>query len=280
MRIRTNYLLLLSFISAYICGCTKISSEQVNLNAVLWIQTSSEYAAATIGTYAAATGALQRAVAADATGIDRMAVVMDLDETVLDNSRYKAQVVLTNVGRQFKTWDQWIALREATAVPGAVDFIRASQELGVSVFFITNRKCRDRADNSGDCPQKEDTLINLQQLGVEIDRGALLLKSERPPDRCLSLLSESEHEQGRRTASDKTSRRRCVGLDHDIIMLVGDQLNDFIGDPGNATLASREELLQQHKEKWGKTWFLIPNPTDGAWLKHLQPDKRAHLRGL
>ena len=280
MRGRTNYLLLLSFISANLCGCIKSSSEQENLNAVLWIQTSSEYAATAIGTYAAATAALQRTVTTDVTGIDRMAVVMDLDETVFDNSRYKAQEVLTSVRKQDETWDQWIALREANAVPGAVDFIRASQDLGVSVLFITNRRCRERADTLGDCPQKEDTLVNLQQLGIEIGRRALFLRSEQVPDRCLSFLSESEHEQGRWTASDKTSRRQCVGLDYDIVMLVGDQLGDFIGGPGQSTLVSRDELLRQYEEKWGNTWFMIPNPTYGAWLRLLHPDKRAHLRGM
>jgi len=280
MRLPTVYLLSLSVVSANICGCATPGSKQENLDAILWMQTSSEYSATAIGTYAAASAALQRMVAADPTAVDRMAVVMDLDETVLDNCRYQAQWVLTNVGDQDEMWDQFVALRKATAVPGAVDFIRASQNLGVGVFFITNRQCRDRADNSDDCPQKEDTLVNLRQLGIEADLDTLFLWGERRPDRCLSLLPDLEHEQGRWTASDKTYRRQCVELDHDIVMLVGDQLGDFIGGLGETTPASRKALLGQYKGNWGNTWFMIPNPTYGSWLNLLQPDKRSHLRGM
>lgn len=280
MRFPAGYLLSLSFISSIVCGCATLSSEQENLNAVLWIQTSSEYSVAAIGTYAAATDALQRAVAADPTGVNRMAVVMDLDETVLDNSPYQGQGVLSNVGYQDETWDKWVALRAATAVPGAVDFIRASQDLGLSVLFITNRRCRDRADTTCDCPQKEDTLVNLRQLGIETDPGALFLRYERPPERCLSLLSESERELAMWAASDKTSRRRCVELDHDIVMLVGDQIGDFIGGLGESTVVSRNALVDQYEENWGNTWFMMPNPTYGSWLKLLQPDKHSHIRGM
>ncbi len=280
MRLPTVYLLSLSIISANICGCAATSSQQENLDAVLWVQTSSEYSATAIGTYAAATDALQSMVAADPTAVDRMAVVMDLDETVLDNYAYQAQGVLENLRYQNETWDQFVALRKATAVPGAVDFIRAGQDLGVGVLFITNRQCLDRAGISGDCPQKEDTLVNLRQLGIEADLDTLFLWGERPPDRCVSLLSDSEHEQGRWTAWDKTSRRQCVELDHDIVMLVGDQLGDFIGGLEETTPASRKALLGQYKGNWGNTWFMIPNPTYGSWLNLLQPDKRSHLRGM
>lgn len=279
MRLMTDYLLFVSMISANICGCATMSSEQENLNAVLWVQTSSEFSAAATGTYAAATAALQRRVAADPGAVDRMAIVMDLDETVLDNYAYSAQLVLDNVGFQDETWDRWVALREATAIPGAVAFIRSSHDLGVSVFFITNRECLDRADKLNACPQIEDTVVNLRQLGIEADPDRLLLWGGRPPDRCLSLLPQSEREQGRWIASDKTSRRRCVELDHDIVMLFGDQLGDFIGGLEGTTPASRLALLDQYKENWGNTWFMIPNPTYGSWLSLLQPDKRSHLRG-
>ena len=280
MRLRAIYLLSLPLFSASICGCVTTSNEQENLDAVLWVQTSSEFSAATVGTYAAASTALQRIVAESPTDGDRMAVVMDVDETILDGYRYQAQTVLDDVGYQAETTDQYFALRQGTAIPGAVSFIRAGQDLGVSFFFITNRPCRVRADNLGDCPQKEDTLVNLRQIGVEAGAGALLLRGEQVPERCLRFLSDLEHQQGRWTASDKTSRRQCAALDHDIVMLIGDQLGDFIGGLGDTTPESRKVLLGQYRKNWGKTWFMIPNPTYGSWLDLLQPDKRLHLRGM
>jgi predicted secreted acid phosphatase len=266
------------FISASISGCVTTSNEQENLDATLWVQTSSEFPAVTIGTYSAATAALQRIVADGLTDVNRMAVVMDVDETVLDTYTYMALWILGNVDYVGETWDQWMALRVSTAIPGAVDFIRTSQESGLSLFFITNRDCLVRAGNSGDCPQKEDTFANLRQLGVETDLDHIFLRGERPPNRCLSILTDAEHEEGRWTSVDKTSRRQCVELDHDIVMLVGDQLSDFIGGLEGTTPETRKVLLQQYGEKWGDTWFMLPNPTYGYWLDLLQPDKRSYLR--
>ena len=279
MRLHSGCLLALSIMSVNILGCSKPGGETDNLNAILWVQTSSEYSAATIGTYTAAANALERIVATDPAAVGQMVVVMDVDETVLNNSRYFANRMLGSSRDQQVTWDQKIALREATAIPGAVDFIVASESLGVSVRFVSNRLCRDRADNSGDCPQKEDTLANLRQLGVKVESGNLYLRGERPPDHCLSLLSDVDKQNGKWTTTDKTSRRQCIELDHDIVMLVGDQLSDFIGGHGSSALASRDALLEQYREKWGRTWFLVPNPVYGHWLNLLKSDKLAHVRG-
>lgn len=280
MRLRAIYLLSLLLISANICGCATNSNVRENLDAQLWVQTSSEYRAAVIGTYAAATDALQRLVASNPTAVDRMVVVMDLDETVFDNTYYGTQVMFGNVIVNGESWDQFVALRNATAIPGAVDFIKASQELGVGVWFITNRPCQDRAGSSDDCPQKEDTLANLRHLGIETDLDTLFLRGERPPDRCLSLLSDSEYDQGRWAAQDKTSRRQCVELSNEIVMIVGDQLGDFVTEPEEATPASRNMLLSKYKENWGNTWFMIPNPIYGSWIDVLRPDKLSHLREM
>jgi acid phosphatase len=274
-----TYLLSLSVLSVSILGCAKPGGGRENLDAFLWVQTSAEYSAAVIGTYNAATDALERVVATDPAAVGQMVVVMDVDETVLSNSLYLATRQLQIAGDQQVSWDSRIALREATAIPGAIDFIAASRGLGVSVQFITNRQCRDRTDNTGDCPQKEDTLANLRQVGVNIDPEDLYLRGERPPDQCLSFLSDEESQSGTWIASDKTSRRQCVELDRDIVMLVGDQLSDFIGEHGTSTQASRDSLLDEYRDNWGRTWFLIPNPVYGHWLNLTKSDKLTHVRG-
>ena len=277
MRVQSQILIFLSLI--ILCGCTRSSGEQDNLNAVLWVQTSVEYTATTSGIYAAATAALQQTIAAEIDVPGRMVVVMDLDETILSNSRFKAHQLLQKSREQSKTWDQWIVLRNATAVPGAVEFIKASQELGVTVRIITNRRCLERPDDRDDCPQKEDSLANLRQVGVKIDGSAILMRGEQSPERCLGLLSGAEKEAGGWSTIDKTSRRECVSQDFDIMMMVGDQLGDFVGDSGRSTLASRDASLMQYQDKWGKTWFMLPNPTYGTWFMLLYPDRRAHLVG-
>ncbi len=271
--------LLLAVVALGLNGCNKGRSGQDNLHSVLWVQTSAEYAATTTGIYAAATRALQDIVEAASGDTGRMVVVMDLDETIVDNSRFKAHQLQANFGAPLRTWDQWMAMRNATAVPGALEFIGAAREMGVKVMIVTNRRCAVRTGDDRVCPQEEDTLANLQELGLRFDGDSIFLRGERPPERCVDYLSGVERVSGAWVSADKASRRSCVMHDNDIVMMFGDQLGDFVTNPDNSTLDSREAAMNEYEDRWGKTWFLIPNPTYGTWLLLLYPDRREHLHG-
>ncbi len=250
-----------------------------NTDAVAWLQTSTEYAAVTAGIYTAATAKLREIAN---TGEDRprsMAIVMDIDETVLDNSRYQGQLVLENATYDSNSWDAWVALRAAVAVPGVVDFIQTSQSLGFHVAFITNRPCRARPGTAEDCPQATDTLINLADVGVDTSSTTLFLMGDRPPDQCRAHLSESEQATGT-WSSDKTSRRECVELDHDIIMLFGDQLGDFTEAESDASGGTGRDNAADYAEYWGRTWFMLPNPTYGGWRPRDSAEKRSLIRAI
>jgi len=267
-----------------VCGCATTGGADVtpahdNLDAVVWLQSSAEYAAVTTGTYAAATAELRKFVAANPAAVGTMAVVMDVDETVLDNSRYQGQIVLDDSTYESETWDQWIALRAASAVPGAVDFIRSSQSLGVHVALITNRRCRNRTGAAETCPQKRDTAVNLAELGVDVETVTLFLRGETPPERCRALLSASEKAEGH-WSSDKTSRRGCVSLDREIVMLFGDQLGDFTEATVERPGASGPEIAADYAEYWGRSWFMLPNPTYGGWRPNDAASKRRLVRGI
>jgi acid phosphatase len=279
MQLRLQAWLVFLVISVSLGGCTKSSGRQENLDAVLWVQTSSEYVATTTGIYAAATRALKQAVDARDGKSGRMVVVMDLDETIVDNSRYKAHQIQSDFGSPLKAWDQWIELRNATAVPGALNFISAARGMGVLVMIVTNRRCVARPGDDAYCPQEEDTLANLQQLGLQFDGESLFLRGERPPEQCLDYLSAEESQSGTWASADKSSRRSCVRHDYEIVMMFGDQLSDFVTNPETSTLESRKASLAQYEDRWGRSWFLIPNPTYGTWLRLLYPDKRTHLHG-
>lgn len=264
-----------------VAGCATTGSPESppandNMDAVLWLQSSTEYAAIAAGVYAAATTALSQTASAAAGETQTMAVVMDIDETVLDNFLYQGQLVLDDASYGSESWDRWIALRAAPAIPGAVEFIRTSQSLGVHVAFVTNRPCRPRQDSTEDCPQKLDTLANLEQIGVDTSSTTLLLRGERPTEQCRPLLSSAEQEAGT-WSSDKTSRRQCVSLDHDIVMLFGDQLGDFTevdnAEPGR-------DLAAEFDDYWGKTWFMLPNPSYGGWRPRDPEEKRGRIRGI
>ncbi len=249
------------------------------MDAVIWLQSSTEYAAVTAGVYHSATAALIEIAESTPERAESMAIVLDIDETVLDNSRYQGQLVFDDATYESGSWDEWIALRAAPAVPGVVEFIETSQSLGFHVAFITNRACRARPDSNEDCPQKEDTLVNLEDVGIDTKSTTLFLRGERPPEQCRLLLTGPEQADGV-WSSDKTSRRECIELDHAIVMLFGDQLGDFVELEEGSFDASGRDVAAEFEEYWGNTWFMLPNPTYGGWRPRDPSEKRTLIRGV
>lgn len=248
--------------------------------ATLWIRTSAEFRAATEIIYRSATAALAPALAdrgwsaepsqtADFADLPP-AVVMDIDDTVLDNSAVQVRLSLERTCPQefAPVWDAWVRERAAPAVPGAVAFLRAARALHdaqgrpLRVFLITNRECAPREDSGSRCPQQDDTLANLRALGLDAPTLAddLMLKGEQPD-----------------WGSEKLSRRRVVASNYRILLNVGDDLTDFI--PGVRALApgAREQARCARQDWWGLRWFVIPNPMYGSWLRVLGDDPGAAL---
>jgi acid phosphatase len=236
------------------------SREQ--LNAVLWQQRTVEYRALALQAYRAATLRLPAVRASrhsasveqqHAGGFAKKppAIVLDVDESVLDNSPYTAMLV--SEGRRFdpESWAAWVGEARAGGIPGAREFVARARAAGFRVVFITNRECRrggpyDAQGRSLDCPQKSATLDNLRAvLGYRPAQADLLLRFERADQQ----------------DSDKRSRRLEVARTHRIAMLIGDDLNDFIA-PG-------EYDPERHGSHWGATngtpWIALPNPAYGSW---------------
>jgi len=134
------------------------------LNAELWMQTAIEYRANCLMVYALAKVRLDEALAdRNWTAYDQSgsyqnlspAVIIDLDETAIDNSAYEAGLVVNDTRFNPKTWDDWTKAEQAKAVPGSVEFANYAATKGVKVFYVSNRN----AD------QKEATRHNLEALG-------------------------------------------------------------------------------------------------------------------
>lgn len=183
------------------------------------------------------------------------AVVLDVDETVLDNSPF--QVLLGDKPFNRGDWDQWVARADAEPLPGAVEFIARAQAAGVQVFLVTNRDCMRRADSGEACPQEADTLANLRRVGVSTDAEHLLLSNERPE-----------------WTDEKMVRRQFVARYYRVIMVFGDDLGDFLDcararviPPCTrpATAADRLRAISEYEEYWGRGWFVLPNPMYGSW---------------
>uniref|UniRef100_B3EQI4 Acid phosphatase (Class B) n=1 Tax=Chlorobium phaeobacteroides (strain BS1) TaxID=331678 RepID=B3EQI4_CHLPB len=252
-------------------GCASTAND--NFNSLLWMQSSAEYKANTTQAYQAAMKHIDAAIsdrswvaAEEQTGdCSKLppAVVLDIDETVLDNSKYMGKVVLENGEWSAVTWDEWVALKDATAIPGAVGFINAMKKKNVTVIFISNRECGKRDGSESGCMQETDTIENLAKVGVtDVFPEHVLLKGEK---------------EG--WTSEKKSRREYVAKKYRIVMLFGDDLGDFLPDvKKNITPAERDRLVEENRANWGKKWFILPNPTYGSWLNVLGDPKSQYIR--
>jgi len=198
---------------ALLSGCATTGNN--NLNNTLWVQSSAEYKANCMQIYNIAIGNVDSALhdkgwtaAVEQRGDFSYLppdVVMDIDETVLDNSSYQAQLVIDGTGFDPRTWDEWIALKRAPAVPGAVSFIKYLKEKNVEVFFISNRECVQRAGNDCRCPQEQETIDNLARIGIDgVKPEHVLMQNERPGWR-----------------SGKKSRREATAAEYRLLMMVG-----------------------------------------------------------
>ena len=125
----------------------------------------------------------QAGIPADVLARLPTAVVLDLDETVLDNSVYQARLLRDRANYSSATWAEWVRAGAADAVPGAREFIAAARRLGHTVFYISNRDCSTPAPTPDDkCPAKTATMRNLVALGIDPapDPARMLLRGERP----------------------------------------------------------------------------------------------------
>lgn len=226
--------------------------ENENLHAVLWTQTAPEFRALTLQTFAAARATLPRALADTSWtaapeqqvmggyGALPPAVVLDVDETVLDNAAYQARLVQTDGVYSRETWQAWVDEAAAPPVPGVLAFTRAADSLGIAVIYLTNRRASE----------EEATRRNLLAEGFPVrdDFDAVITRGERP-----------EFEPG-----DKGPRRTAVAEQFRVLALLGDNLGDFLSDV-DASVEERDRLAAPYAGWWGERWFMLPNPQYGSW---------------
>ncbi|NYZ63392.1 acid phosphatase [Luteimonas sp. SJ-16] len=227
-----------------------------NLNAVLWIQRSEEYRANSLSIYRAAADHLDAALAernwdALVPGERELigpaaelppAVIMDVDETVLDNSPYQARLIQNGLEYDEVTWAQWVAEKKARPVPGVVDFARAAEARGITILYLSNRAQH----------LQEATLANLRAEGLPVKDASVFLGLGTQLDGC------EQH------GSEKTCRRRMAGRDYRVLMQFGDQLGDFVDIVAN-TPEARTQLLEEYGDWFGERWWMLANPSYGGW---------------
>ncbi|MBL8644166.1 MAG: 5-nucleotide phosphatase [Rhodospirillaceae bacterium] len=224
-------------------------AHEDRLNAILWQMSSAEYEGAARTAYLAARLALDdalkdktRTAAPEQTGdVSKLppAIIMDIDETVLDNGPVQVHMLLDAKTRPGELMSHWFDRAVAKPTPGAVEFIQYAQSKGVMIFFISNRNADKEAA----------TRRNLEAVGVKLpaDIDTVLLEKERPE-----------------WQRDKGLRRAEVVKTHRVLMLVGDDFGDFVS-AWNKPSPERRAVAAEHSARWGRDWIMLPNPMYGSW---------------
>ena len=230
--------------------------SDANLNAVAWMQTSVEHDQVYRSVFRAASSQLGAALAdahwdalpagdrdRPASGLPP-AVIVDVDETMLDNSRYQARLLRDGTAYASASWDAWCREQAASALPGAVEFAQQAVARGVTVFYVSNRT-QELAP---------ETLANLRATGFPTAHGdAVFLGKGFAVEGCTVA-----------DRSDKSCRRRLVGRSHRVLLQVGDQLGDFF-ETSALTPAERRAAARPWNDWFGQRWFMLPNPSYGNW---------------
>ena len=220
------------------------------LNAVLWMQRSVEYKASALTAFALARLRLDQALTdpswtaapKEQTGAYQTlppAVILDIDETLLDNSGYQAWMTLKDTTFDPKTWNAYVNTVSSVAIPGAVEFSKYAAARGVKVFYVSNRTAEE----------EPATRKNLERFGFPLDDklDTVLMARERPD-----------------WGSAKGPRRAHVARSYRVLLNVGDNFGDFV-DEYRGTEAERLKVLEEHKDRWGREWIMLANPSYGSF---------------
>ncbi len=203
-------------------------------NDIAWVMSADTYRACCQQAYLNAISRLK--VLAEGKKPGTWCVVLDADETVLSNVRFQAELAASGSGYSRNAWNSWCQRMEATAIPGAIEFLTAVRELGGKIIIVTNRQA----------PLHEPTVKNLEKAGIPFD---------------LCLNREGVYKDDR----SKVRRRRDIeegklplgsGMPKlEILMLAGDQTHDLYED----------QSFEEVKDRFGTDLIIIPNPMYGDW---------------
>jgi acid phosphatase len=233
-------------------GCQQQPPANDQLDAVLWTQTSIEHELIYRQVFASATRQLDVALAdpswdalplppRDLSGLPP-AVVVDIDETLLDNIPLNARDIRNNQEYSYARWNTWVQQGQAQALPGAAAFLQAAAQRGVQVYYLTNREHA----------QVADTVSNLRLRGFPVSDAQQVLAAATPTGHCEAA------------GYGKSCRRQWVAEHARVLLLVGDSFGDFVQAKAN-TLAAQRQAAAPYLGWLGQRWFVLPNPTYGNW---------------
>ena len=176
-----------------------------------------------------------------------LAVVLDVDETVIQNLGYEYALAKSGKESDGAALNRWQKepRTQVGAMPGAVEALNAVRARGVTVIYNTNRDDEDAAATA-----------------------AAIVNAGLPPGVIKETLFHRGDADGQ---SGKDGRRWYIAERFCVVAMAGDQLGDFsdafnhrgIGVQERRALAGSGAIASL----WGNGWFLLSNPAYGPGLR-------------
>ena len=211
-----------------------------NVMSLAWINNSAEYHALCYQAYNAVKSQVDKAVKNRKKKDKPLAIVLDVDETILSNNPQLASYVGTSKTFNRQELTEWCNAAIASAMPGAVDCMQYVDSKGVEIFYVSNRN---------DDTELEGTIKNFEKLGFpQADRKHMLFRTN---------------------TSDKQARFNSITKNYNVILYMGDNVGDFpLGTYGKLT-AERNSIIDENQNNFGTKFIAFPNPVYGNWEEAL-----------
>jgi len=213
--------------------------------AVAWKQSAAEFFALCHQAYNLARLRVDQALQNRASGDKPLAVIADMDDTIMHAGSYWGYLI--NQNKEFfddEIWDDWLPDNEITAVPGSKAFFDYCADAGVEVFYVTSRDQGERT--------YEYAMRQLQYLELPY--------------------ADDDHLHVFRDTSDKSPAREEIAASFTIAVTLGDNLNDYQRDYYVKDVDERKRLMERDSDRWGREFIVLPNPTDGHWVRAIFGD--------
>lgn len=202
---------------------------------IRWVRNSAEYDAAFYQVYRQATTRVEQAVAKLPAG--SWAVILDADETVLNNSLYQVERGRLGLGFTAESWNAWVKRREATVLPGSAAFLARVRALGGKIAIVTNRLESECADTRA--------VFDAFKLAYD----AMLCRPDGSPS-----------DKNPRFAAVADGKSPASSSKLEVVAILGDNIHDFPA----LSQKSKEQGAPAFSE-FGVRYFLVPNPMYGSW---------------
>ena len=215
-----------------ICTLGCVNSNSRKDHSMYWQKMSAEYYALCIQAYNMAKLKIDKALITSSK--EPLAIIADIDETVLNNLPYNEMLIETGESFSQKTWSEWVNNQEATPIPGALDFFNYVEDQDIEIIYLSNR----RVENY------EPTKANLISAGFPFD------------DQTIMLLRDKD--------GNKESRRKQLS-GYNVVLLLGDNLSDFNERFYKKSNESRIEGVNSLQQMFADRYILFPNLIYGSW---------------